>query len=173
MASEVSVVLLDLDNTLYDWVDIWYRSFKPMLDELVQKSGVAEEQLIADFKEVFTRHGTTEYSYAIEDLSCLRERHPGEDLSEAYASAIRAYREGRQDALKLYPHVLETLRMLRSRGCLMVAYTESMAFYVTYRIRKLGLDGMLDYVYSPPDHELPETVLAATPRRYEPYVYEL
>ncbi len=24
----ISVVITDLDNTLYDWVDLWYKSFK-------------------------------------------------------------------------------------------------------------------------------------------------
>jgi len=61
----VTVVILDLDNTLFDWVEIWCQSFRAMLDELVQHSGIEREILLSDFKAVFTRHATSEYAFAI------------------------------------------------------------------------------------------------------------
>jgi phosphoglycolate phosphatase len=156
-------VVVDLDNTLFDWVDIWYRSFKAMLDVLVRESGVAEEILIRDFKGVHKKHGTSEYAFSIEELPALQEMYPGEDLRTRFAGAVEAYRKARESALRLYPTVLETLETLKDARCLLVGYTESMSFYSRYRMRSLGLDRILDYLYSPPDHEVPPRVQSAYP----------
>jgi FMN phosphatase YigB (HAD superfamily) len=166
------VLIVDLDNTLFDWVDIWYRSFKPMLDSLISTSGVSQEVLEGEIKEVFERHGTTEYAFLIEEMPSLRIAHPTADLTEVYADAIEAYRKGRASALRLYPGVKETLRKLKSRGCTIVGYTESLAFYSAYRVRKLGLDPLIDYLYSPADHDLPANLTAEQIRLYHPKYYE-
>lgn len=172
MTPRVSVVVTDLDNTLFDWVDIWHRSFRAMLDSLVRVSGIAEGVLLKEFKEVFTRHGTSEYAFAIEELPSLQRLHPGEDLTSVHAEAIAAFREARSGAMHLYPTVRDTLLDLRTRGCLVVAYTESMSFYTNYRIRNLGLDGLIDFLYSPPDHDLPVGQTRENIRRYPPDHYD-
>jgi FMN phosphatase YigB (HAD superfamily) len=162
----VSIVITDLDNTLYDWVDLWHKSFKAMLDRLVLDSGVPEETLIQDFKKVHEQHGTSEYAFAIQELPSLQAKYPGEDLAKRFDEAIHAYRCARRNALRLYPDVLETLEVLKDKGCLLVGYTESMSFYTNRRLKKLGLDRILDYVYSPPDHEVPPDLTRYYPEEY-------
>jgi phosphoglycolate phosphatase len=49
------------------------------------------------------------------------------------------------------------------------AFTESKAFYTNYRFRKLGLDGPIDYLYSPEDHSMPDETVGT--RYYEPDSY--
>jgi FMN phosphatase YigB (HAD superfamily) len=173
MKQRVSTVITDLDNTLFDWVFIWYQSFNAMLTCLVEESGIEQQVLEADFQRVFQRHGTSEYAFAIEELPSLRVKHPGEDLTKRYASAIHAFNSARKAALVLYPSVLETLEGIKDKGCLVVGYTESMAYYSNYRLRKLGLDRVLDYLYSPPDHDLPPGLEPETIRRYPPESYLL
>jgi FMN phosphatase YigB (HAD superfamily) len=34
------VVVMDVDNTLYDWLAIWHASFRAMLDMLAEMSGL-------------------------------------------------------------------------------------------------------------------------------------
>jgi len=169
----VTVVILDLDNTLFDWVEIWCQSFRAMLDELVQHSGIEREILLSDFKAVFTRHATSEYAFAIEELPSLQAKHPGENLAQLYDPAIHAYRSARKSALQLFPDVEETLQKLKDAGCLLVGYTESMAYYTHYRMRKLGLDRILDYVYSPEDHDLPQQTTREQIRMYPMDEYTL
>lgn len=169
----VTVVILDLDNTLFDWVDLWYQSFKAMLDELVRTSGVERDVLLSDFKSVFSRHGTSEYAFALEELECLQAKHPGENIAKLYDSAIHSYRSARKNALKLFPEVEETLQKLKDVGCMLVGYTESMAYYTHYRLRKLGLDRVLDYIYSPEDHDLPQGMTAEQIRMYPTVAYKL
>ncbi|WP_333573897.1 HAD family hydrolase [Sphingomonas sp.] len=69
--------------------------------------------------------------------------------------------------------VEQTLRDLRRRGTLIVCYTESLAYYSQYRFRKLGLDHLVDYLYSPRDHDLPEGMSREDIRFHEASHYKL
>jgi len=169
----VSTVITDLDNTLFDWVNIWYRSFTALLDCLVEQSGVSREILELEFKAVHQRHRTSEYAFSIQELPSLLERYPGENLPKKFGEAIHRYSRARKETLELYPSVFETLRALKSKGCVVVGYTESMAFYSNRRVKRLGLDGLLDCLYSPEDHDLPHGLSREDLRQYPPEEYRL
>lgn len=171
----VTVLVTDMDNTLFDWLGMWQAAFGAMLEHLMADSGVPRATLEAEFFAIHQRHGTTEYAFAIQELPSLRARHApdAEDLPGRYAAAIDAYRVMRRRTLALYPGVRETLRAVRAAGALVIAYTESRAYYADYRVRTLELDGALDYLYSLPDHALPEGVTASQIRRYPPEHYRL
>ncbi|MGH7488922.1 MAG: HAD family hydrolase, partial [bacterium] len=124
MIQRKSLVILDLDNTLWDWLAVWHSSFSAMLSNLVGASGISQGVLEADFKAVHERHRTSEYAFSIEELASLRAKHPGENLVTLYDGAIQAFRTARTTSLALYPTVLETLETLKDRGCLLVGYTE-------------------------------------------------
>jgi phosphoglycolate phosphatase-like HAD superfamily hydrolase len=167
MKRPVSVIVTDLDNTLYDWVGVWHASFSAMLATLSNESQVPIETLEREFRSIFQKHGTSEYAFAIQELPSLHAKHPGStDLAGVYKPAVDAYRASRRETLRPYPDVLETLETLKDKGCLLVGYTESMAFYTNDRLRRLGLDRILDYLYSPPDHELPGKLTAGQIRFY-------
>jgi FMN phosphatase YigB (HAD superfamily) len=168
----VEVLILDLDNTLFDWVDIWYRSFKPMLDSLVAETGASEEQLKGEIKKVHQKHGTSEYAFLFDELPTLKKKAGDADVKVVFQKSIEAYREGRRSSLALYPGVLETLEAAKDAGTLLVGFTDSRAFYTRYRLRKLGLDRILDYLYSPPDHGLPPGKKAEDIRKYPTEHYE-
>lgn len=157
MKSPVATVITDLDNTLYDWVAMWGAAFNAMLRVLVDQSGIDQAVIEAEARDVHRKYGTSEYSFLIESLPSLQRKHPGRDLAEVYADAIRAYREARDASLRLFPTVMDTLTALKAKGCLIIGYTDSRAFYSGYRVRKVGLDGVLDFLFSPPGHELPGT----------------
>jgi phosphoglycolate phosphatase len=174
MSKPISVVITDLDNTLYDWLEMWYQSFHSMLVCLVEKSGVDQQTLETEIRTVFQRHGTSEYAFLIESLPSLQSRHPGEDLVNRYQTAIQAYNQARYATLQLYPSVYETLNALKQqKGCTIVVYTESRAFYTLHRMKNLKLDGLIDYLYSPPDHELPTGYAPETIRYYPQHKYVL
>jgi len=173
MKKVVSVIVTDLDDTLWDWVGIWYHPFKAMLDKVSAISGIPPETLLRDFKEVYSQHDTSEYAFALQELPSLLRKHPGENIVDIYSEAIEAYREARRKVLKLYPDVFETLEAIKDRGTLIVGYTESLAFYTRYRLLKLGLDRTLDFLYSSADHDLPKGLTRARIRKYPPESYQL
>jgi phosphoglycolate phosphatase len=168
----VAVLITDLDNTLFDWLEIWHRSFKAMLDQVVAESGVPETVLIREIRDVHQQHGTSEYFHLLEELPSLRRMHPDANPGEVYHGAIQAYRSARSQAMRLYPGVKETLTYIKERGCLVVGYTESLAYYTNYRVRKLGLDGLIDILYSPEDHQLPQGMTKELLRYYPKEHYE-
>lgn len=166
-----SVLITDVDNTLLDWVALWHSSFTAMLDRLVVTSGVEREHLLDEIKAVHQRHRTSEYAFLIEELPSLRSRAGATPPAEFYDEAIHAFRSARKAALKLYPGVLDYLTRLRTEGVLLVAYTESLAYYTADRFRKLGLDRLFDYLYSPADHDFPIGMSAEQVRQYPAEYY--
>jgi phosphoglycolate phosphatase-like HAD superfamily hydrolase len=168
----ITTLVLDLDNTLWDWVEIWYQSFSAMLRTMSDTSGIPDAELRPHIRAVHQRHGTAEYAFLLDELDVL-PCPPEQTRAEAYVEAVEAYRSARRAALALYPGVAETLDTINAAGCRVLAYTESMAFYTNYRIRKLDLDGRIHVVYSPADHDLPRGLSEEQVRKYPKDHYEL
>lgn len=158
MRTRKTTLITDFDNTLYDWFHMWQASFSAMLTEIERISSIPRAQLLPEIRVVHQRYGTSEYAFLIEELPSLRAKFPGQNLEVLFDDAIHAYRSVRKRSLRLYDGVRDTLIELRSRGVLIIVYTESLAFYTNDRIRRLGLDDVIDFIYSPPDHELPLSV---------------
>jgi phosphoglycolate phosphatase len=47
-----------------------------------------------------------------------------------------------------------------------------MAFYSNYRVRRLGLDGVFDFIFSPQDHDIPAGLSIDEIRRYPASYYQ-
>lgn len=145
-------LITDVDNTLYDWFDIWHSCFTAMLNKTLEISGIEREQLIKDIQTVFRRHHTSEYSFVLEECESLSNLY-GDSLRQKLDPAIEAFRLARNDSLKLYETVKETLEELKERDIKIIAFTESLQYYTLARLKKLGLDTLIDVLYSPPDNE--------------------
>ncbi|KKB61165.1 hypothetical protein WM40_24740 [Robbsia andropogonis] len=165
------LLITDVDNTLFDWVNVWHQSFQAMLDELCRTSGLKQETLYSSIRAVHQRHGTSEYSFLLEEIPEIKEIFR-DSLPSRIQPAIDAFRAARTENLQLYPGVKESLTQLRDLGIPIVAYTESQAFYTQYRFRKLGLDHLIDFVYSPADHALPIDDIQSI-RKYSADNYQL
>ncbi len=153
---EKSVLITDIDNTLFDWFGFWYHSFEAMLAKTSAISGVSREVLIKEIKPVHEKYGTSEYSFLLESLPSLQKIYgTRENINEALDEAIHAYRSSRKKYLNLYPTVMDTLVTLKEKGCHIVAFTESKAYYAALRINRLNLDGIIDVLFSPDDHDVP------------------
>ena len=168
MKKRVSVAVLDVDNTLFDWFRLWFASFGAMLDVLVDRSGIDRQQLTSDFRLVHQRHRTSEYAFSISELSSLRAKHPDADPKDLYQDAVDAFRAARSGNMRLYPGVADTLMSLKRAGVLLVAYTDSLEFDTCCRLSELGLDDQIDYLYSPSNHALPADIPPWQTQHYPP-----
>jgi phosphoglycolate phosphatase-like HAD superfamily hydrolase len=152
----VTTLILDLDNTLYDWLRIWFATFSVLRGEIVARMG---DEAAADcaIRRVHQAHGTSEYRFLFEALFA------GSGPTKAQLSA-----ETEQAACPdgLYPGVLTSLREIRAHGTRIVGCTESMEQYSTERILRFGLDGMIDVLFCNRDHPDPESLL--TPDKIRP-----
>ena len=73
----------------------------------------------------------------------------------AFDDALHVLNSQRLRYTTLYPGVLDTLRKLSSAGVRLIAYTESVAYWTEWRMKQTHLDGLIDVLYSAPDHDLP------------------
>lgn len=153
----VSLLVTDVDNTLFDWLAMWHAAFGAMMAEVSRISGIPQSDLEPEIRRIHQHQGTVEFAFLLEAMPSLRLPNGSTSaLREMYSTAVDAYRSNRDEMLRPYPGVTETLRAVRDRGCLVVAYTESLRFQSTLRFKKLGFDGLIDFLYSPGDLALPD-----------------
>jgi phosphoglycolate phosphatase-like HAD superfamily hydrolase len=147
----MSLLITDLDNTLYDWVTYYARSFRALVDGLIEELGVDREELLDEFKAVHQRHGDSEYPLTVFELPSVQRRFPhlqGDELRVALGSAFRAFEAAREEHLQLYPAVASTLGALRRAGVLIVGHTEAMAENAFFRLRHLGISSRFSALYA-------------------------
>ncbi|MEH0420217.1 HAD family hydrolase [Streptomyces sp. B21-083] len=153
-----TLLVTDLDNTLWDWFEAWHAAFSAMLHRLCELSNVPQEQLEREIQVVHRRRGTSEYTYLLNELPSLLDINPNSRPSDVYDEAIHAFSRERLRHTKLYAGVETTLRELAGRNVPVVAYTESVAYWAEWRIKRTGLDGLIQILYSSPDHDFPAGV---------------
>jgi FMN phosphatase YigB (HAD superfamily) len=151
----IKLVITDLDNTLYDWVGSQIPAFNAMLAQLQRETGLPEQQLLDSFRRVHQRHGTSEYALALAlaELDVL-DGDPAARLAR-HAGSVAAFATVRDQTLRLYPHVIDTLRTLRREGRKVVAHTDAFMHYASLRVCQLGLEDVLDGLFAPAGHPFP------------------
>ncbi|KRF18753.1 haloacid dehalogenase [Nocardioides sp. Soil797] len=158
MTTSRSLLVTDLDNTLWDWFAAWHASFSALLGALEGLSGIDSATLEPEIRKVHQLRGTTEYSHLLNEVPALIDAAKGRPPMEAFDEAVHRMNSERRKHTALYPGVLDTLTKLKSQGVRIVAYTESVAYWTEWRIKHTGLDGIIDVLYSAPDHDLPTGV---------------
>ena len=172
----VKVVFVDLDNTLYDWLGFFGPAFRGLCTRLSELSGQPMKQLYEEFKCVFAKHGSVEYSFALQELPSLRNLHPSwrsVDLVNHYFEAIQVYQSRRRRYLRVYHDVSKTVQELQSFGLIVVAISDSHRFQVLNRLRQLHLLELLDGVCCIEDHVGPSEDELDSIRKFEPSRYQL
>src|SRR4051812_11695388 len=103
MNPKKTALITDLDNTLFDWVELWLHCFSAMLDGISEVSGIPRETLIPEVAAVHKKHGTSEYSFLIEEMPSLHPILGGRPATDVFAGPIKSYRQQRRKHLHLFP----------------------------------------------------------------------
>lgn len=150
MRRSSTLIICDLDNTLYDW----YGYFVPSIYALIEvASGILEcdqQTLMANLREVHQRHHNSEHPFALLETEIVRRRYRDATPLQAFEklnAAFYAFNKSRKQNLRLFDGVLETLQALRSGHVRVVAHTESKLYGAVDRVNRLELEPFLHRIY--------------------------
>jgi phosphoglycolate phosphatase-like HAD superfamily hydrolase len=148
----VNAVIVDMDNTLYDWVGYFVPAIQAMLAKAAQLLGVENDALRDDLRAVHVAHRNTEYPFALLETRTVVARFPGlttPERHDALEPAFAAFNRVREQHLHLYPGVAESMKKIKDAGCNLYGHTEATDINITSRSRALGLQGQLEAIYAP------------------------
>jgi phosphoglycolate phosphatase-like HAD superfamily hydrolase len=145
------LLITDLDNTLYDWVTFFARSFQAMTDSLSCLLSVERSVLFSEFKAIHQEDGSSEVPFAALRLPSVTQRFPGmsrTDVARALEPAFAAFNASRREHLRLYRGVSETLAQLTATGVIVVGHTEAVAVNAYYRVVVLDIERFFQRLYA-------------------------
>lgn len=151
-------LISDLDGTLYNWVDFYAPSFRAMVHVLARVTKLDEKTIIESFRQVYMKHKTVEYAFAIQELDIWESLKWSSDevKEDAVEPARAAFRMARRKNLRLFPHVKETLEWAKTSGLLVIAYSNSPRIQAEMRLKYLRIDRFFDELWSWYDAEIPQ-----------------
>jgi FMN phosphatase YigB (HAD superfamily) len=137
------LLITDLDNTLYNWIDFFGPSFRAMLSSVDRSTRYGETRLYGQFREIYKYHKDPEYWRAPYELEALKSF--GWDHQQKIATgALAAFSRTRRRHLKTYAGVIPTLAYLKNRDVTIVGVSNAPVREVLFRARYLGLCQYLD-----------------------------
>ncbi|WP_104017817.1 HAD family hydrolase [Roseovarius nitratireducens] len=155
MEAPKHVILVDIDNTLYDWPKFFAPSFRAMCHALRRVLNVPLDELIRDFKSVYAQHDTLEYAFSIQELSVVKDMDRAE-VAELIRIGRGAFSKVKRYHLEPYPGVIQGLEYLRKHGHVAISVTNSPLYLAQKRLYELGLDKYISGIVAwegidPPD----------------------
>ena len=127
------LLVCDLDNTLYDWVDYFVPAFYAMVDRATEILGCDKEALLLDLRKVHQKHHDTEHPFALLETEIVSNHFQELSFEQKAAkldSAFHSFNSVRKTHLRLYDGVLDTLNALQSENVTLVAHTEGKLYSV-------------------------------------------
>jgi phosphoglycolate phosphatase-like HAD superfamily hydrolase len=148
----ISLVITDLDNTLYDWVSAFVPALYEMVREAAPMLEIEHEDLLCELRAVHQKHRDTEHPFALLETRSVIDKFtgvPSAELAEILDPAFYAFNRTRKNNLRLYEGVPETLAYLSKVGVPIVAYTDARVANSVFRLKSLNVDKFIDRLYAP------------------------
>jgi FMN phosphatase YigB (HAD superfamily) len=137
------LLITDLDNTLYNFIDYFGPSFRGMVHALANKTKLKENEIIQDFKKVYALRGSLEYAFAIQELDLTQDMSE-EDVFKLIQLAKAVFSRVRQKNLVPYSGVRDCLKWLRKEEVVIVGLSNAPIYNAEIRLKQLKLDGYFD-----------------------------
>ena len=142
------LLVLDMDNTLFDWRAHFCTVFVPLVAALSVLIGESTAALKQQFRAVHQDQGHMEWGSAIRRLPSVASWAQANAKRTAEIDRlVRRFVEVGRSSLKAYCGVEETLKRIVGAGWAVVVFTESPALDATERLRGMNILNMVDAVY--------------------------
>lgn len=155
---EKRALIVDLDGTIYNWLDFFAPSFRWMVRVLAGVTQMDEDTIIESFRQVYQRHRSLEYAFSIQELDIWEslEWSMEEIREKAVEPARRTFVEVRRKHLRLYPNVRETLQWARDERLLIIGLSDAPEFQAHRRLKFLRIGRFFDRLRSWEGHDVPD-----------------
>lgn len=150
MKKKIHLVVCDLDNTLYDWVEYFVSSFYAMINKAATDLNLDQELILDEIKKVHQQHHETEYPFALLETTSIQSKFPNLNRKELYVELAPIFAEfnvKRRETLHVYETVPETLQKIINEGIHVVAHTEANLFATIDRLDRLNLTKFFEKIY--------------------------
>jgi phosphoglycolate phosphatase len=153
----VRLVVTDMDNTLYSWVDYIVPAVESMVDAICRATQFPRIRVVQALKEVYTKYESNEYPFALQESSLFLEFAEFGSFDKLVIQPAReAFSAARRKYMRPYPGVLDTLQALKARGVPVVALTDAPRNPAEQRVKRLGIDSLLAGLYTLPGFDFPK-----------------
>ncbi len=154
------LIVLDIDNTVFNWVEYYVHCMTALFDKVQAITGIPVAILQKESQTVFENEGTIEYPFLIQELPSVvnyYEHDVERMLREVVEPGRQAFNHAAQDTLVPYPDVVATLSHLKQRypKLPVIALTDAPRYVAMWKLNKLGILEYFDAVYGLPDPRIP------------------
>jgi len=132
------LLITDLDNTLYNWVDFFAPSFRAMVHTLHSNTGIGEDEIIDNFAKVYKEEMNIEFSYSIQSLEIFKN-YPQEEQKKLQKLGQLVFSQTAKKNLHIFPTVQSTLAWAKSVGIILICVTNAPYNSAKWRLGQLGL----------------------------------
>jgi FMN phosphatase YigB (HAD superfamily) len=154
----IRLVVTDMDNTLYSWVDYIVPAVEAMVDVVTRTTQWPQLKVIQSLKAVYTLYESNEYPFALQESSLYAEFGEFGSFDRLVIEPARAaFSHARRKYLQPYKSVVETLQTLSSLRIPVVALTDAPRNPAEQRIKKLGFDALFKAAYTMPGFAFPSS----------------
>lgn len=153
----IRLVVTDMDNTLYSWVNYIVPAVEAMVEAVCRATGFPKIHVVQSLKKVYEKYESNEYPFALQESSLYREHFPefGSFDKLVIMPAREAFAQARRRYLEPFPGVVETLRTLKERKVPIAALTDAPRNPAEQRARLMKFDEYLDGIYTLPGFVFP------------------
>lgn len=152
-APPVRLVVVDFDDTLYDWIGHFVPALRAMIETAAPLLGISASDLRLQLKAVHEHYGNTEQPFALLETEAAHQLFGGrtrEEQWQALAPAFEAFNQVRAHTLKLYDDVLPAFTRLCQEGIPLAGYSAAPSVNLAKRIKMLEIAGFFSRIYASP-----------------------
>lgn len=158
--ADVKVAVLDFDNTLWDQVGCFEKATSALVKAIVAHTdrppgAKVDEKLVEDSMALVNRlYQVREHPDMVRHHPVLMAIYKGIVPERVVRRLTKVWQDEERRNEVLYPGAVEMLQGLRAQGIKIVIYSECNAPKLAKRLKAMGVEHLVDAVYSPPEPRL-------------------
>lgn len=141
-------LVLDLDNTLYCWMDAYAPALDDQISYIAKKTGLTKKSIRESFRKVFFMHNSVEVVNAANELDIWDKIYLSySEIEIIKEQSTKIFFETFSSKLNLFPNVLQTLMWAKEKNFLIFAFSDGRAFWIGFRLEQLGISSFFEKIY--------------------------